>query len=87
MDIYLTIEDLKCAAEIGKDAAKIIRILGNYIECLQRVESIGRINRKLTFVRNILNQDEENNDVKYIRALGHLEVLLNNLVTKRRKAL
>lgn len=81
MDIYLTIEDLKCAVEIGKDAAKIIRILGNYIECLQKVESIGRINRKLTFVRDILNQDEENNDLKYTRALGHLEAVYVDLVS------
>lgn len=79
MDIYLTIEGIKCAVEIGKDTAKIIQILGQYVECIQKVESIGRINRKLALVREVLNQNEENDELKYTRALGHLEAVYVDL--------
>lgn len=83
MDIYLTIECLKCAAEIGKSTAQIIRTLGQYVECMQQVESISGINRKLALVREVLDQNEDNNDLKYTRALGHLEAVYVDLAGMR----
>lgn len=75
MDIYLTIEGIKCAAEVGRNTAQIVHLLKQYVDYLRQVETVSNIQRKLAMVQEVLNQDVRNDELKYTRALVHLEAV------------
>lgn len=79
MNIYLIIETIKYAIEVGENAAQIVDLLKQYVDCMQHVEHISGINRKMALVRDILSQEEENDDLKYTRVLSHLEAVYVDL--------
>lgn len=83
MEVVMIIETLKFACETGASVAKFIEAFTKYIDYIEGSNKIKEANDILKQVQDILNQEENDEKLKFTRVITHLEMAYRILKTKK----